>query len=44
VNLSGLSGLTGSQPISVGVVGFILIDPSTNQPVMVARVVEELTD
>ncbi|MGD1211693.1 MAG: DUF5666 domain-containing protein [Candidatus Acidiferrales bacterium] len=44
VNLSGLSGLSGSQSIPVGVVGFILIDPSTNQPVMVARTVEQLTD
>jgi Domain of unknown function (DUF5666)/Domain of unknown function (DUF4382) len=44
VNLSGLPGLSGSQSIPVGVVGFILIDPSTNQPVMVARVVSQLTD
>ncbi|MGD0955493.1 MAG: DUF4382 domain-containing protein [Candidatus Acidiferrales bacterium] len=44
VNLSGLSGLSGSQSIPVGVVGFILIDPSTSQPVMVARTVEQLTD
>jgi hypothetical protein len=44
VNLSGLSSLSGSQSIPVGVVGFILIDPSTNQPVMVARVVAQLTD
>ena len=44
VNLSGLSGLSGSQSIPIRVVGFILIDPSTSQPVMVARVVEQLTD
>ncbi len=44
LNLSGLSGLSGSQSIPVGVVGFILIDPSTSQPVMVARVVSQLTD
>lgn len=44
INLSGLSALTGTQPISIRVVGFILIDPSTGQPVMVARSVEELTD
>jgi hypothetical protein len=43
VNLSGLSGLTGSAPISIGVVGLILINPATSQPVMVARRVEELT-
>lgn len=44
VNLSGLSGLSGSQSIPVGVVGFILVDPSTSQPVMVARVVSQSTD
>jgi hypothetical protein len=43
INLSGLSALTGAQPISIRVVGFILIDPATNQPVMVARSVEQLT-
>jgi hypothetical protein len=44
VNLSGLSALTGSQPIPLRVVGFILIDPATTTPVMVARTVEEVTD
>ncbi len=39
INLSGLSAVTG--PIRV--VGFILINPSTQQPVMVARSVELLT-
>lgn len=43
VNLSGLSGLSGSQALPIRVVGFILIDPATSQPVMVARSVEELT-
>jgi len=43
VNLDGLSGLSGSQALPIRVVGFILIDPATNQPVMVARSVEELT-
>ncbi len=43
INLSGLSGLSGSQALPIRVVGFILIDPATNQPVMVARSVEELT-
>lgn len=42
INLSGLSGLSGSQALPLRVVGFILIDPATNQPVMVARSVEEL--
>jgi Domain of unknown function (DUF4382) len=44
INLSGLSGLTGTQAIPLRVVGFILIDPLTNTPVMVARGVEQLTD
>ena len=44
INLSGLSALTGSQSIPVRVVGFVLFDPATQQPVMVARSVEELTD
>ncbi|MFZ0978530.1 MAG: DUF4382 domain-containing protein [Candidatus Acidiferrales bacterium] len=43
VNLDGLSGLSGSQALPIRVVGFIIIDPATNQPVMVARSVEELT-
>jgi hypothetical protein len=42
VNLSGLGALTGTQPISIRVVGFILINQATGQPVMVARSVEEL--
>jgi Domain of unknown function (DUF4382) len=42
INLSGLSALTGAQPISIRVVGFILINQATGQPVMVARAVEEL--
>jgi hypothetical protein len=44
INLGGLSGLAGASPISIRVVGFILIDPVAQQPVMVARSVEELTD
>lgn len=43
INLSGLSALSGSQVLPIRVVGFILIDPATSQPVMVARSVEELT-
>lgn len=43
INLSGLSGLTGSQAIPLRVVGFILVDPATGSPVMVARAVEEPT-
>jgi len=44
VNLSGLSALTGSQPIPLNVVGFVLLDPQTNTPVMVARRVEQITN
>ena len=43
INLSGLSALTGPGPFSIRVVGFILINPLTHQPVMVARSVEQLT-
>jgi hypothetical protein len=43
INLSGLSGLTGNQALPLRVVGFILVNPATNSPVMVARSVEELT-
>jgi hypothetical protein len=42
INLSGLGALTGTQPISIRVVGFILINQATGQPVMVARSVEQL--
>jgi len=44
VNLSGLSALTGSQPIPLRVVGFIFMDSATNSPVMVARRVEQALD
>jgi hypothetical protein len=45
VNLSGLSALTGNQPIHLRVVGFILINPAANNtPVMVARRVEALNN
>jgi hypothetical protein len=45
VGLSGLSALTGSQPIHLRVVGFILINPAANNtPVMVARTVEALNN
>jgi Domain of unknown function (DUF4382)/Domain of unknown function (DUF5666) len=44
INLSGLSALSGPNPISIRVVGFVLVNPATNQPVMVARSVEQLTN
>lgn len=43
VNLAGLSALTGSGPIRLRVVGFVLMNQQTNQPVIVARRVEQLT-
>jgi len=43
INLSGLSALTGATPINIRVVGFILINPVTHQPVMVARSVQQIT-
>lgn len=43
INLTGLSALTGTASIPIRVVGFVLVDSQTNQPVMVARSVEELT-
>ena len=42
INLSGLSALSGPGPINIRVVGFILLDQATGQPVMVARSVEQL--
>jgi hypothetical protein len=44
INLSGLSALTGTQALPIRVVGFILYNPATGGPVMVARSVEELSD
>lgn len=43
VNLAGLSALTGTGPIRLRVVGFVLMNQQTNQPVIVARRVEQLT-
>lgn len=44
INLSGLSALSGTQPIPLRVVGFILVDPATSQPVLVARAVEQVSN
>lgn len=44
INLSGLSALTGTTALPIRVVGFILINPSTSKPVMVARSVELMTE
>jgi len=43
VGLSGLSALTGTQPLRLRVVGFILVNQQTNQPEIVARRVELVT-
>ncbi|MGB9336068.1 MAG: DUF4382 domain-containing protein [Candidatus Acidiferrales bacterium] len=44
INLSGLSALQGQSGTSLRVVGFVLINPATSQPVLVAGAVEELSD
>jgi hypothetical protein len=44
INLNGLAALTGLNPIPLRIVGYILIDPATNSPVMVARTVEQMAD
>jgi hypothetical protein len=43
INLSGLSALSGTTALPIRVVGFVLENPSTGTPVIVARSVEELT-
>jgi hypothetical protein len=40
--LTGLSDLSGNSAISLRVVGLVLKNPSTGNPVFVARSVEEL--
>jgi hypothetical protein len=42
VNLGGFSALTGNQALPLRVIGFILMNPQTNQPEIVARRVELL--
>ncbi|MGA8553048.1 MAG: DUF4382 domain-containing protein [Candidatus Acidiferrales bacterium] len=42
INLSGLSALQGTSAISIRVVGFVIVDQATGQPVLVARSVEQL--
>lgn len=43
IGVSGLSGLSTAGAVPLRIVGYILIDPSTNAPVLVANSVEELT-
>jgi hypothetical protein len=43
INLSGLSALSGTTALPIRVVGFVLENPSTGTPVIVARSVEQLT-
>jgi len=42
INLSGLSALQGTSAILIRVVGFVIVDQATGQPVMVARSVEQI--
>jgi hypothetical protein len=43
INLSGLSALQGTAALRIRVVGFIIVNQATGQPVMVARSVEQLS-
>jgi hypothetical protein len=43
INLTGLSALQGSTALPIRIVGFILVNQSTGQAVMVARSVEQLS-
>src|ERR1700735_1486549 len=42
INLNGLGSRSGATAIPIRVVGFVLVNQATGQPVMVARSVEEL--
>jgi len=42
VNLDGLAGLAGDQPMGLRVVGLVLLDHLTNEQVIIARVVHAL--
>jgi len=44
INLSGLSALTGTTALPIRVVGFVLINPLTSKPALVARSVELVTN
>lgn len=43
INLSGLAALQGTTAVRIRVVGFIIVNQATGQPVMVARTVEQLS-
>ena len=40
IGLSGLAALSGTQPIPIRVIGFVLFNPATNSAAMVARAVQ----
>jgi len=42
--LTGLGGITGTTALNLRVVGLVLKDPISGQPVFVAHSVEQLTD
>lgn len=44
INLSGLSALQNAAAVPLRIVGFILVNGGTGQPVMVARSIEEMSD
>jgi Domain of unknown function (DUF4382) len=43
IGVSGLSGLSTAGAVPLRIVGYVLIDPQTNAPVLIANSVEELT-
>jgi hypothetical protein len=43
IGLSGVSDLTGANPIRLRVVGLVLQDDNTGRPIVIARVVERIT-
>lgn len=43
VGVNGLSGLSTAGAVPLRIVGYVLLDPATNVPVLIASAVEELT-
>jgi uncharacterized protein DUF4382 len=43
IGVSGLSGLSTAGTVPLRIVGYVLIDPQTKAPVLIANAVEELT-
>ena len=43
IGVSGLTGLSTAGAVPLRIVGYVLVDPQTNAPVLIASAVEELT-